>query len=78
MQSIHGRRLFTYSGIFRDYAKKLGLNLDEDIPPEGIPQGEYYRIWSKGRYKLIKQKNDYYDTWIEDIVDKKENVNKGV
>lgn len=60
MRSIHGRRMFTYSGIFRDTAKLLKIDLQasaEDETPDTITADESgsigYISWSKQGYKFV-------------------------
>ena len=81
MNAIHGRRLFSSSGIFRRAARILKIDLEntaeEEIAEEITENGTNYMIWTKGNYKKSSNQainQDYGTVQNERCIYKKESV----
>lgn len=74
MRAIHGRRLFTYSGVFRKYAKFLNIALDVDEAPDVVTEGRNFRIWKGNTYKKVDRSQWVNEVWSAEMINKKEIV----
>jgi hypothetical protein len=81
MTAIHSRRLFSSSGVFRETAKKLKINLEETAEEENkesvSENGTKYMLWSQGRYKISSNNainEEYGKLQTERHINKKESV----